>query len=403
MKFDMFLLIAPLLLYGGVIELEVYDSGYVQGCHSFIFGTHRQRPLLDLQLFTADLSLRDFNCDDTYGKCKPLCKQETFCALYCSPMCCVDREAADRVCKAREGYYYQHLSTKFKVLSAYWRSRSNRDGGVWVEDEMQLLDSSYNTVDLGITNFTLQVATAPYLNAEDRPLGEIGFGRDPVGYGFVNVLYKKGIIDQPVLSIGHPHIFDPRYTLGAYNTNDCYDDWQPIPVVGDHGWMFDAQAVAFLNYKSEVHDFRVMLSSDGVARMPRHVFNSFFPSLLSRYRNEYDIYQLNDSRRNDEFDFYVDMLPQILAQDNVSLLQLQILDPNPDRVEWILGRMILLDTCITFDFEKSEMYFAQARPNDDDDDDDSEDDEGNEFRVKKRRRYSPLRRKANNVGHRDGR
>ncbi|CAD5222690.1 unnamed protein product [Bursaphelenchus xylophilus] len=182
--------------------------------------------------------------------------------------------------------------------------------------------------------------------------------------------------------------------------------------------MFDAQAVAFLNYKSDVHDFRVMLSSDAVARMPRYIFHSFFPSLLSRYQNEYNVYQLNDARRNDEFDFYLDVndeirflsdldaldvAPMFDPKENISLLQIQILDPNPDRVEWILGRMILIDTCITFDFEKNEMYFAQARPNDDDDDDDSDDDEGNEFRVKNKRRYSPRRRKANNVGHRDGR
>ncbi|CAD5222699.1 unnamed protein product [Bursaphelenchus xylophilus] len=306
------------------IKLGVTDLGFAQYCTMLRFGTDRKRQQLDVSLNTPEISVLDADCNNTYGKCQKFCQNDEFCHLFCSPMCCINPETRSKQCAGNRASDYMHNSTSFKVLNEYWTSAEDHASGIWVEDEVHVgdVDPEVET-SAGKITFALKVVNSLYLDPDAIRRGDLGFGRHPTKRSIVQVIYDKGIIDRPVLTIAYHLRYSPYYILGEHSESYCGAEKHKVQALGNREWMFDAISATFLNFKSHRRKFRMILSSDGVI-----VNVSYF----------------------------------LLPPSNKTVFPASAVDPNPDGVEWIVGRMIYLNYCAFFDYDENSISFSKLTP-----------------------------------------
>ncbi|CAD5222701.1 unnamed protein product [Bursaphelenchus xylophilus] len=264
---------------------------------------------------------------------------------------------------------------RVKVNGKAWRSATDKSVGIWVEDVVAVLNNAdYKAFQLGTIAFALKIYDALYVDRSLRRQGEIGFGRDPAVPNIVELLYRHGHISYPGLSIAYVAKLAPLYSLGSYRSEFCQGDRTTVDAVGEREWMFDAMAAAFLDYQSAAHDFRIILSAGGGIRMPRHVLLSFINSnLIMAHRQQYNFFQLNETRRNDDFKFFFRINPEYVIDSDLQSIGLPLfggnsttfiaeaVDPNPDNVEWVVGRMIFINYCVFLDYRQNQISFSKLK------------------------------------------
>ncbi|CAD5222694.1 unnamed protein product [Bursaphelenchus xylophilus] len=260
-------------LVDSAITLLVKDYG-VETLATLSFGSNAEEHSLEVLLNSPEIALIDQQCTNTYGVCKEHCKNDVFCRLYCSPMCCIPPEVRKKRCEEdevhREGF--SHNTSTLKILREYWKSPYDLAVGVWVEDQVRLKESD---TDIGRTKFALKVVSALYRDELIASIyGELGFGRHPEKRNLLLTMLDRGIIKQPVLSMVYRRNADAKYIFGEFNEEFCHSQRHAVDAVGSHEWMFDANAAEFFDYKSSGRPFRIILRSTGFVHMPRNFVSS---------------------------------------------------------------------------------------------------------------------------------
>uniref|UniRef100_A0A1I7SR99 Peptidase A1 domain-containing protein n=1 Tax=Bursaphelenchus xylophilus TaxID=6326 RepID=A0A1I7SR99_BURXY len=357
-----------------VIQFYALDGGVVQTSVQY-FGSDCMWVLSQITLTSADIMLPDADCNNTYGVCPKYCNQAEFCRIYCNPICCTSEEQRIKFCSDIIERPYQHNSTEFRITGQYYRTDSA--AGVWAEDVFWVNDIR-KIIRVGTVPIALRVVKKGF-NAQG---GEalIGLGRQSKANGIVHILQRRGFIDNAIVTIAYRGSFSLYYILGEYNERYCSRDRRTVNVVGELQWMFDAKQAAFLNHKTEEHDFRIILESDSMTRMPRHLLHSFLETgIISPEYKKYVIrpnfYKINPAHLNNTFEFFFKLnedltlysdlasvvLPELHFPSRKSLvLQAAALDPNPDGVEWVVGRVVLMRNCAFLDYNQNLIAFSRA-------------------------------------------
>ncbi|CAD5222696.1 unnamed protein product [Bursaphelenchus xylophilus] len=386
---SLFLILSKTLIQGS-IEILVEDDGVMTTANSVFVGTNEELQVLQICLNSPDLVIIDEKCKKASEPCKKLCKNDVFCRSFCNPICCLSSEIIEKQCAEAAGGYSLN-STKLSVLKGFWRSPNDLAIGIWAQDEIFVEDWNDNRRSLGLIKFALKVIGSVYHDPLTATIiGQLGLGRDPHKRNIIQTMAERGIIEEELLTVEQTSEHYASYIFGRYNGVACNTDRKSIDVIGDYEWMFDATAAAFFDYESHSHPFRIILEVGGLTRMPRGVLLSFIESkLLYQEDNElHNHYVVNHTRRDDNFKFYFNATNNFTLQysleslaiawphpEDFSVILAAALDPNPDNVEWIIGRPLFMSYCVALDYKNDKLWFASYNENNEDDDDGHDDDE----------------------------
>uniref|UniRef100_A0A1I7SRA3 Peptidase A1 domain-containing protein n=1 Tax=Bursaphelenchus xylophilus TaxID=6326 RepID=A0A1I7SRA3_BURXY len=305
-----------------------------------------------------------------------------FCHLYCNPICCTSEEQRTKFCDDVDYRAYTGNSTKFRITGPYITHTIGNGVGIWAEDELWLYDSRNKRFNVGTVPFALQVVRKAY-SAHATNEAHFGLGRQSKNHSIVHILHRRKFIDNTIVTIASRGYYARYYILGEFNEKYCGRDRQTVNVVGDLQWMFDAKQAAFLNHKTAEHEFRMLLETDSMTRMPREVLHSFLESGVAtfdythKYSNRQNFIRLEPAHQNDTFEFFfklnkdlvlysdlesTDISKLYFPNENTAILEVAALDPNPDRVEWVVGRVVLMKYCAFLDYSQNTIAFSPLIP-----------------------------------------
>ncbi|CAD5222688.1 unnamed protein product [Bursaphelenchus xylophilus] len=344
-----------------------------------MFGTEKEPMSLAVTLSSAEIVLQDADCNNTYGVCQNFCNQVEFCRAYCNPICCTDEDQRNKICSVIKGQTYQHNSTKFRVTGQYFRARSETGAGIWAEDELWFNDDMLGVTSVGTVPIALQVVEKVWAGAEGAVF--LGLGRQSKASSIVHILHRRALIDNAIVTIAYRSKYTIHYSLGELDETCCSRDRHTVNVVGDLQWMFDAKQAAFLNCKTDEHDFRILLETDGMIQLPRRILLSLLETeIIAPDYQDISIppkyFAVNPKNKSVEFEFffkinehltlYSDLdsliIPPILLPPGSTVFKAAALDPNPDRVEWVIGRLVLLKYCAFLDYNQNTIAFSPVIP-----------------------------------------
>ncbi|CAD5213448.1 unnamed protein product [Bursaphelenchus xylophilus] len=319
-------------------------------------------------LNTPEIVLFDADCPRSYGKCPVYCEVPQFCRSFCNPLCCGTVAACGKV----KGY--DHNSTMFKLRGKqFWHAPQTDAVGVWAEDEVHVLPvpqpgKDGDRMSLGVVDLVLQTPRVPFFDPKNP-------AKHPTIKNFVHLLLERGLINHTSVTIAFP-VKSPigrlqyYYTFGEMDTENCHDNMKLVSAVGEREWIFDAIAVNFFGYKSEGM-FRMILTEGIAVQLPRNVLQQFIEAgVFTRYPVIYEnVYYINQSLLvEDKISFQIDEQLRIdgdsktmgIAVEGTAAIFSPI-DPNPDNVQWIVGRMIYHQYCVTLDYERGTIGFSKVK------------------------------------------
>ncbi|CAD5222896.1 unnamed protein product [Bursaphelenchus xylophilus] len=364
--------------------------------NSFLIGTTKSQRSFIFDATTPEITVPDAHCTRRYSTCKKFCnvrKSSDFIAkLSCSadlqgPMC------SDVLCQRssnRCGVRYSRLQSQFyynklRIFSQFWSSPNSDDVGVWAEDVISVqplpgTDGEWRFIRLGTQPLVLKIPVAAFFDTRGmREIGTIGLGRQPKIKNIVQILYENREIPYPAVTISMPKerlgiAQNFYFSFGDYNDKHCTANWESVEAIGDREWMFDGLEAGFLDYQSS-RGFRVILTTSDVIHMPKRVMDDFLErgvlAYTSKYSGEFNVYKINDTMAARAFQNYFQITPSLrfdmemsdilFAREDDYVIQANWIEPNPDNVDWAVGKMILYNNCVVLDYKKNILAFSKNK------------------------------------------